>query len=313
MNCNNYRRGGTFNGNAVDFLKIRHKLFADPGISRSAICWKENETKPLYGPLHSHHTLSIGGHTYHVDRVNQPRDDAEAVIYTPAFGSSTRTRNRGYEVVVSRNRIIDVLVDKGNAHIPQKGFVYSIGKDCPLERRLKKGMHVSYQHSITLKQNKQDINISSMDFTASGAGLLIRNNSCLHDFEEDFQLDKPITHCADEIGADFSHATERKWLIFEDHPRSAVGILPDGKWLFVVVDRRQPGYSSGLALPQLADFMLEQGCTYALNMGGGGCSTLYVQRKIMNSPCGTTSHEKLITQKEKERHERPVCAAFVII
>src|SRR5262245_43989950 len=32
LNANNYRRGGQFNGNAVDFLKIDQALYADPGI-----------------------------------------------------------------------------------------------------------------------------------------------------------------------------------------------------------------------------------------------------------------------------------------
>ncbi len=56
-------------------------------------------------------------------------------------------------------------------------------------------------------------------------------------------------------------------------PRSAIGF--DGeRLLFVAVDGRQPGYSEGLTLTDLADLLVEIGCVWAVEMDGGGSSTL---------------------------------------
>lgn len=314
LNCNNYRRGGAYNGNAVDFLKIGTNLFADPGIQRSVICWNNGACKPVIGPLRSQVKLSIGRAILPVDRVNQPRADNEAIVYTPAFGSSTRTRRGGTEIIIAHNRVINIIKEKGNAPIPHDGFVYSIGKNCSCEglTSAKKKMPVRYKHEMLVKKGNSEVDISCMDYVASGSGILIDNGTCVSDFEDDFKKDKMITHCADETAADFAQEAERKWLLFEQHPRTAVGILPDGKWLFVVVDGRQPGYSMGIRLPDLAQFMLERSCVCALNMGGGGCSTLYSHGTIINRPCGLTTNKMLIAQSDKQMQERPVCSAFVI-
>ncbi|MEN9418149.1 MAG: hypothetical protein RI988_1769 [Pseudomonadota bacterium] len=62
------------------------------------------------------------------------------------------------------------------------------------------------------------------------------------------------------------------------HPRTAVGLAEDGwrAWL-VVVDGRQPGYSEGVALHELAALLRALGATEGINLDGGGTSTLVVQ------------------------------------
>lgn len=73
-------------------------------------------------------------------------------------------------------------------------------------------------------------------------------------------------------------------------PRTAVGLDRRRRELIlVVVDGRQPGYSEGLTLAELADVMLELGAYEAINLDGGGSSTLVVespsgQPRILNSP-----------------------------
>ena len=59
------------------------------------------------------------------------------------------------------------------------------------------------------------------------------------------------------------------------HPRTAVGIARDGRRLFlVVVDGRQKGYSDGMSLRELADLMRHLGARDAINLDGGGSTTL---------------------------------------
>ncbi|MEK6916500.1 MAG: GH25 family lysozyme, partial [Nanoarchaeota archaeon] len=72
----------------------------------------------------------------------------------------------------------------------------------------------------------------------------------------------------------------------EKHPRTAVGVSQDGKTLIViVVDGRQPGYSEGVSLPELAQLQFENGAYDAINMDGGGSTTLVMEGKgIVNTP-----------------------------
>lgn len=67
------------------------------------------------------------------------------------------------------------------------------------------------------------------------------------------------------------------------HPRTAVGI--DGRRLVLaVVDGRQEPYSAGMTLAELTGLMAELGCKEALNLDGGGSTTIWVRDRVRNSP-----------------------------
>ena len=76
------------------------------------------------------------------------------------------------------------------------------------------------------------------------------------------------------------------------HPRSALGFDDTGKWLLLaVVNGRQPGYSEGMSLSELARLFRQKGCTQAINLDGGGSSIMLIQIpkagiKTVNSPSG---------------------------
>ena len=76
----------------------------------------------------------------------------------------------------------------------------------------------------------------------------------------------------------------------EAQPRTAVGIGNNDKLLIlVVVDGRQPGYSQGVTLAELAQILKDNGAYHAINLDGGGSSTLVVEGamsrpKVLNSP-----------------------------
>jgi uncharacterized protein YigE (DUF2233 family) len=69
------------------------------------------------------------------------------------------------------------------------------------------------------------------------------------------------------------------------HPRTAIGMSRDGgKVYFVVVDGRRVGHSIGIGLYDLARRMKELGAYQAMNLDGGGSSTLVVRGSTMNRP-----------------------------
>ena len=74
------------------------------------------------------------------------------------------------------------------------------------------------------------------------------------------------------------------------NPRTALGILGENHYVFVVSDGRT-SESEGLSLYQLAAFLQELGAETAYNLDGGGSSTLYFNGQIINNP--TTNGKRI--------------------
>jgi hypothetical protein len=74
------------------------------------------------------------------------------------------------------------------------------------------------------------------------------------------------------------------------HPRTAVGVNKAGTMLIiVVVDGRQPGYSNGATLQELAQILVDNGAERGMELDGGGSSTLVMADEngnavVLNSP-----------------------------
>jgi hypothetical protein len=68
------------------------------------------------------------------------------------------------------------------------------------------------------------------------------------------------------------------------NPRTGVGVTAGGKILMVVVDGRQAGWSVGVSLPKFAAIFRRLGAVSALNLDGGGSSTMVVRGDVVNRP-----------------------------
>ncbi len=69
------------------------------------------------------------------------------------------------------------------------------------------------------------------------------------------------------------------------HPRSAVGCNDNGDIFLVVVDGRAKGYAHGVTIEELTDICSWLGMTEALNLDGGGSSTLWSKKHgVINHP-----------------------------
>ena len=86
----------------------------------------------------------------------------------------------------------------------------------------------------------------------------------------------------------------------ERNPRTAIGTTADGRVLLVTVDGRAPGLSLGMTLVGLAREMESLGATWAVNLDGGGGSTMWVRGQgIVNRP--------------SDGSERPVTNAILVL
>ncbi len=85
-------------------------------------------------------------------------------------------------------------------------------------------------------------------------------------------------------------------------PRTAVGVDRSGRLLWiVVVDGRQPRFSEGITLKELADLFVSLGAHAALNLDGGGSSTL-----VTRTPKGPRTLNTPIHRRHPPGRERPV-------
>lgn len=69
------------------------------------------------------------------------------------------------------------------------------------------------------------------------------------------------------------------------NPRTAIGIIGEGHYVFVVSDGRTED-NEGLSLYDLAEYMKSLGCTAAYNLDGGGSSTMVFNGKLVNQATG---------------------------
>ena len=71
----------------------------------------------------------------------------------------------------------------------------------------------------------------------------------------------------------------------EINPRTAAGYTKDGKYIFMVVDGRQPD-SRGVDINELSILMYDLDCEEAINLDGGGSSAIVVNGELLNNPVG---------------------------
>ena len=70
-------------------------------------------------------------------------------------------------------------------------------------------------------------------------------------------------------------------------PRTAAGVTREGHLLLMTVDGRQPGFSEGMSLQEVARFLMAHGAVEALNLDGGGSTTMAIadpHPRIINFP-----------------------------
>ncbi len=86
-----------------------------------------------------------------------------------------------------------------------------------------------------------------------------------------------------KISQDITGKTSNFYL--SRHARTAMGVRADGH-IVIVIAEQGINKTNGLTLPALANLMQSLKCQYAINLDGGGSSTLYLDGKIMNITIG---------------------------
>ena len=86
------------------------------------------------------------------------------------------------------------------------------------------------------------------------------------------------------------------------HPRAALGVAEDFL-IAVACDGRRSRVDEGLSLPELAAVLIELGVESAINLDGGGSTTLVHRRHLLNRPYSS--------QDQPAPESRPIVSALV--
>ncbi len=267
INGGYFRLTGTYRGESTGFLLIDGKLISEPYNNRAGVGFVNEgpATNVVFGHLMYEGDISVGRIRHTVDGVNRPVGADEMIAFTPEFNRTTLTNPDGVEVVVRRNVVTAVRDLTGSSQIPHNGFVISaVGKARNwVKRNVRRGSRLRFTWTMTSIE-KDGATDWGRAYSILGAGpQLIKSGRIA------------ITHLQEKMPETF--ATDR-------HPRTAVGKTADGKLLMVTVDGRQPKVSVGMSLHSLADLLIELKAVDAINLDGGGSTTMVVNHRVVNSP-----------------------------
>ena len=235
--------------------------------------------------------IQIGTHTLEIGCINQRRlDGCKVTLYTPRLGESTHTnRRRGKEVILSGLPLpltpnyahpyqVKTVSNNGNSTIPKDGAILWINaqeKD-PSISQLNPG--ASGKLTVTLSPPEWN-----QVHHAIGGRLRLLKNGKINQMLVDKHLENKKRHAPGKRSQELNLSHE---------PRTALGYNADTLFL-VVADGRQPKYSTGLTLYELASILIELGATEAINLDGGSSSTFVVNDEVVNQPSGRQEREVL--------------------
>ena len=242
-------------------LQICQGEFVSSPEGRAAF-WVDPAGQPRIGTVQSKCEVTWPDGSRTPFSINQQRNGDAAVVYTPTLGHATRARG-GKELILERAgggawlpvrpgqtclaRIRSVN-DAGNSELAPDAIVLSLGP------KLLLGLPPVPKDASLKLSFATEPDLTGVTTAVGGSTILLAGGK-----QPDWAKDQPR------------------------QPRTAIG-WNTTHLVLVVVDGRQAELSAGMTLPELADQMARLGCTEALNLDGGGSSTLWLGGRIMNWP-----------------------------
>jgi hypothetical protein len=199
-------------------------------------------------------SVHVGGDSYPLEGINQSLPPGTIVMYTPDYGSRARPAEGPW-----------VVIETGGLPLGLSGAVSgSVADVVDSPPELRPGR-------IVLAG--LDDGAAFLEGIPAGAEIVIEYDSRLPDWTMGAVSGGPVL-CRD--GQVVREGRVR-------HPRTAVGFNDEEVILFAV-DGRQPGWSIGMSYDEMSPTLLRLGCTDAMNLDGGGSTTVWVRGEVTNRP-----------------------------
>lgn len=212
-------------------------------------------------------------------------DGSELVQFTPKFGTTTEP-GEGAEAVLDASSKVTALRETRGGPIPPRGSVLSgtgEGADW-LREHAKPGATVRVKASVSTGGGTS---IKGRTGVVNGGPRLLAGGAPrITAFREGFVYPE---------NPEFYY----RFGVLRN-PRTLAGTTADGDLLLVAVDGRKPGYSVGASFIESARIMDSLGANEAVNLDGGGSTSLTIGERLVNRPSDTTG-------------ERPIGDAVVLL
>lgn len=212
------------------------------------------------------------------------------VLYSGDFDVKTKNTIKAYNVILQpetatlqlgqtiQAKVAAIVPDTASCEIPVGGMVLSMANETAYPDSMQNYiMKLQVGDTITI-ESRMDTAWQGVQYVCGGGDMLVENGVTA----KAFTLDSAKKRVA----------------------RTAVGIKADGTLVMYAMDGSQSGYSAGLTLWELADRMAELGCVTALNLDGGGSTTLSAQYPGNSSLLGVNKPSDGIQRK---------CANFIFL
>ncbi|MDQ3633182.1 MAG: phosphodiester glycosidase family protein [Acidobacteriota bacterium] len=283
--------GSVFAGDSAGILQIDGKLLSESYKNRIAlgIINGKKKTEVEIGHLQSTSTVQFGiDSKFTFSGINRERKGDEVIVFNPNFNKTTLTDSSGTEIILSKCSIrcnkVEIFENKGNSIIPSDGFVISIGKNAT-----DKANTIRQIASVQKNSKKSSLGITRL---LSNLKTTSSTSQSLFESAEDITNGVPQLIKNGKIEITWEQEKTSKSFVETKHPRTAVAKLKDGKFLMITVDGRSEE-SGGIGLEDLAKILLELGATDAMNLDGGGSTTMFLDGKVVNKPSDKEGERKV--------------------
>lgn len=276
INGDYYHTGGEYLNAPITSQVMNGQFIWGFSNNRSAFSFNEDKKPHIINPqftgaVYAQDTAEIWL-SYPLSNVNFTRGTDQMVFYNRYKGASTGTNIYGFEC--QANPIDDWIVNDtvraviesrvsgvGNMAIPEGKIVIS-GHGAA---NTFMNNHMQIGDTVKIVQGLAN-NLPRLTQLVGGGPRMLKDGVDV----------VAASYPNESIGS--AHCSDR-------HPRTAIGFDQDStKVYFVVVDGRQAGFSVGMSLYEMAAFMKEIGVAHAVNLDGGGSSSIVVWNSQMNSP-----------------------------
>jgi len=255
-------------------LKKNSHYFSLSDIQCGIIGWDSTKQKACFGAAQQDAFVDTDNATIKVNSFNKTTQDLPGV-FTSVFSEKTpHFYTAVTEYIVQNNQVKKVTpLSHGETMIPTNGYILTLPKDHTHALSLHDIAHlrISHKEHDEFPLSSSNKKWQNGDFMLASTPLLVYNGS--------------ITNHIKQQSSSF-YTTQ--------HPRTAVGVQEDGTWIFVVVDGRRNN-ARGFTILELAQYMKDLPCTHALNLDGGGASTMVINTTVINQPSDIIGGERPIS------------------
>jgi exopolysaccharide biosynthesis protein len=289
INAGFFQIGGNEDGRPTGTLIINGKIFGLRTTKHYVFAIRNN--KPYIENWQPKIEIQIAQGTFTPEKYNKFANNSSVILYSDRWGYSTLTafKNRN-EIIISKENKVIGLVNHGNNNIPPEGYVLSLPKNQDVSF-IKIGDLVKFQENHYSILEKPTSAIMGIPFLIID-GLV---NDKLSDSEKHARtaigIDKDgkiIVIVAECIYTKSPGSlTLRETQDIFKKKNIAINELNVSDIKKVLLNElSSTNNAEGISLKELANLMLEQNCISAINLDGGGSSTLYINGKYINQQIG---------------------------